>query len=105
MLNPETEALRLVAQSMILDAQNEQRDAEMAMNSHLLMMCNMNQSHVWDKIDFYSRPAHIERCELEGFEDLESETLWIEYEDMIENVNAAVIEDYYEGGQIWTINQ
>ena len=104
MLNFETEALRLVAQTVILEDQQRERDAEMDLNTHLVMMCNMNQSHVWDKIDFYSRPAHIERCELEGFEDLESETLWIEYEDMIESVNAAVIEDYYEGGDIWTLS-
>lgn len=125
MLNPETEALRLVAQSAILAAEKQRRDAEMDLNTHLVFMSNCSQSHVWDKIDFYSRPAAIEAAEREAYELIEDQTLWIEYEspfhpeededgelwaalkepelDEFDAVNGAVIEDYYEGGAIWQI--
>ncbi len=126
MLNPETEALRLVAQSAILAAEKQRRDAENSLKTVLFDLNSMSQSHIWDSIDFYSRPAAIEAAEREAYELIEDQTLWIEYEspfhpeededgelwealkepelDEFDAVDGAVIEDYYEGGQIWAIN-
>lgn len=95
MLNPEAEALRLVAQSAILAAEKQRRDAEDSLRTVLFDLNSMSQSHIWDSIDFYSRPAHVEMCEMEAYGLIEDETKWIELEDY---VDASIIEDYYGGG-------
>ena len=97
MQSTEVEALRLVAQSVILAEQEAQRASEKAMKAVLFDMSNLSQSHVWDSIDFYSRPAQIEACEREAHEIMDTK-LWIELEDAVDYIDAGMIEDYYSGG-------
>lgn len=94
------EMSRFMASEVVLDAVDIKDAADRELTHVLYDMGSVSQSHVWDSIDFYTRPASIEAAEIEAYELIEDETRWIERTDYICNW---VIEDYYEGGAIWAL--
>ena len=110
----------LIVEEIKLKADKTVSEADRDLKAVLFDIANVNQEHVWDTIDFYSRPEAIEAAEIEGLTIIEDGTLWIEYPDYDpeghweqdnsevslyehELPTTGVIEDYYEKGTIWKI--
>jgi len=91
----------LVLQEVRVMADDTARRAVLDTKAELMRLNDVSQCHIWEMIDFYSRPAAIELCEREAIDLIEDEMLWIEFEDFHTTMPNWVIEDYYERGVIW----
>ena len=99
------EIANLIVSEIKLMADERLRDTEMDMRNNLGRLSDVSQSHVWERIDFYSRSAVIESAEIEAMELLEDDSAFIALYNMglEEFVSSNLIEDYYEKGKVWIL--